>query len=254
MYKEVNNGSSSETVQRQQQQERIYQWHVVALILHGVQSIVLFGIANPNQTIPVTRTLSQVWGGSYQGITTVLYSLHIEYLPPLFLVLAASNHALALILIRTRSSPMKWDYCQPWMEYFFSASVMNVLILSLCNGTDLMQHLAVFGLTATTMLFGILHELVQPMVQKVVYWCGCIPFVFAWTIILFNFGYSTVTPPSFVYAVIVVMLLLESSFAINQMIHIWSQKRYRYELIKIFLSLLSKSALAWLTYGGARSV
>lgn len=251
----------------------LFQLHLVAAVVHGSQAIVLLALAGPDHRVDTIGAVHNAWT---PGGTTIGYdistTIQIEYLVPVFFLLAALDHSIVLLLlaydpkemmIASGSKTLSWVYLMPWFEYFISASIMNLLILILCNGLDLLQQFSVFMLTAITMTAGILHETIQYHVQdgskrqtlqRYVFFIGCLPFIAAWVVILTNLSWITVTPPAFVYAVVATMLLLQSAFAVNQYIHIQLQNRFFYELGKIILSLTSKTLLAWLAYGGAQNI
>ena len=69
------------------------------------------------------------------------------------------------------------DPCR-WIEYSLSASVMRIQIAQLCGVLDLHLNVAIFGLSMTTMLFGLLQEMTtyslqgQPDKKSLFpYWC-----------------------------------------------------------------------------------
>lgn len=77
-----------------------------------------------------------------------------------------------------------------WIEYSVSAAVMRVEIALLSGVLELHLLIAIFGLTTTTMLFGLLQEQFtwtlqgKPKQKSLLpFWLGCIPHVVSWAII-----------------------------------------------------------------------
>lgn len=84
--------------------------------------------------------------------------------------------------------------------------------------------LAIFGLTAVTMTFGSLQELMtwrfqgQPENKTLLpFWLGFIPHVLNWSIIVSYFfdAVRTGDPPRWVWSVIFIQIFTDSLFAIN---------------------------------------
>ncbi len=171
-----------------------------------------------------------------------------------------------------------------------SASFMRVMIAQLAGITDLHLLVAIFALTATTMTFGWLMELMngkvlttyvvqntteepekdvqtreahntiqtseRPKVNFTPFWLGFIPHMVSWAIVICYFTVSVKrgSPPKWVYAIIIVVFLLDLTFAINQYLQ-FKQVKFlqgfgRAELFYIILSITSKQLLAWLNWGG----
>jgi hypothetical protein len=148
-----------------------------------------------------------------------------------------------------------------FVEYFFSAAVMILVIAYQVGVREYGLLLAVAGLIATTMGHGYLVELVaRPESEDkwsrslgdrlAAYWLGWIPQLVAWTILVLSFydqDYSDAPngPPVFVYVILWGELALFSSFGI---VMLWQQcnpprryvvGEYAYQL----LSLVSKGLL-----------
>jgi hypothetical protein len=108
------------------------------------------------------------------------------------------------------------------------------------------------------MLFGLLQEKMnwqlwgKPEEKSLLpFWFGFIPHIFNWATLLCYFlvGTTRGSPPAFVYAIVFIQLILDSTFAINQ----WLQQRevgkwadYLHgEYVFCMLSLIAKQLLAW---------
>jgi hypothetical protein len=242
--------------------------HLMAAIWHGCQCAALFGVVDSTFAIPIELIEHDVWNRSTHLISTlsrkVIFDLPVLFLPPIFIALAAIDHGVTFIKWNSgyADSVRRGVAYFRWVEYSFSAALMNVNILVLSNGVDIYQLVAVFILTSTCMFFGAAAEFSDASSSKFgnpFIWMslGFVPFVGAWSIIVGNFTSSIRAPPDFVYLIIVVLVLLELTFAANLLLRLCrtSTKRFRdAELGWIFLSVTSKTFLAWIQYQGASSL
>ena len=144
-----------------------------------------------------------------------------------------------------------------WIEYSISASLMILLIGLLTGINNLYAMIAIFGVNASMILFGLVMEQVNTDRTKVNWWpfvFGCIAGIVPWIIITTSFIVSSVDDrgdgdgvPFFVYVIFVTLFLLFNCFALNQ----WLQYRgkgkfadYLYgEKVYLVLSLVAKTAL-----------
>ena len=88
------------------------------------------------------------------------------------------------------------------------------------------------------------------------FWLGFIPHMVSWAVVICYFAVSVKngSPPKWVYAIIVIVFLIDLTFAINQWLQFKMVKAWRgfgkAEFFYIILSLSSKQLLAWINYGG----
>jgi hypothetical protein len=147
-----------------------------------------------------------------------------------------------------------------WYEYAISSSVMICLIAMLFGCYDLGSLLLIFFINAVMNMSGLLMEQMNPPTRKVTRWSpfiiGCIAGAAPWIVILMYFlgsgNFSEI--PGFVYGILVAYLIFFNTFPINMWLQYarygkWADYRYG-ESVYITLSLLSKSLLAWLVFGG----
>ena len=138
---------------------------------------------------------------------------------------------------------------------------MVVLIGMLCGVYDLAALLMAFALTATMNLCGLMMEVHNQLTEKTnwtAFYFGSFAGAIPWVIIIVYFiGAITTnldTIPTFVYVLIVVLLIFWCSFPINMILQykkVGKWKNYLYgERGYIILSLISKSALAWIIWAG----
>lgn len=150
-----------------------------------------------------------------------------------------------------------------WVEYTFSAAILIVLV-AYASGILLLDTLvALFTLTAVTMFFGYLTEVVSrprtlrawsaPLAERLQpHLLGYVPQVVVWFIVISSF-YTTTSDvnagptqvPDFVYAIVWVEFLLFFSFAAVQLVVTAFQPRVypAGEIAYQLLSLLSKAFL-----------
>lgn len=193
------------------------------------------------------------------------------YLAGVFLFLSALDHIIVATLARSsyeKNLGLNRNVYR-WVEYSVSASIMRVLIALLSGIGDIHTLFLLFGLTACTMLFGMVFELENASKRDkpesigwASFYIAFIPHAFTWlTIFCFFFrGVSISNPPTFVWTIIVIEFILDLTFAINMLLQ-WKSgastgkfKDYVYgEYIFIILSFTSKQLLAWLCFiGGNR--
>lgn len=253
--------------------KRLFKWNLSLGVFHLVTSAVLFAITDDESTAPVyyffpdadTRGISNKWIPQ----PTLVFHSRVGYLSAAFLLLAAIDHLLVATIFR---KSYEWYLAHKrnpfrWVEYSISASIMHVLIAELSGIFDLHLLVCIFGLTMTTMLFGNEQEFATAGLwgrvrEKTLrpFWIGFIPHVFQWTVIIWFFfnGVSRGDPPDFVWAIIFILVILDTTFAINmwlQQKEIGKWRDYVYgEVVFCILSLSAKQLLAWINYGGTRSL
>jgi hypothetical protein len=233
-------------------------WNLVLGLLHAGQAVAILLLATDFAIPIVSHSLTGPPGSATE--TIVLFDLRVAWAVAAFLFLSAVAHLLiASPWLYPRYTAMlrqgRNDY--RWIEYAFSASLMAVLIGVLPGITDIAAVIAIFGVNAAMILFGLLQERYErPGGSLLPFWLGCIAGAVPWVAIgVYLAGIGTdATPPGFVYAIFVSLFLFFMSFAVNQ----WLQYRrvgpwrdYLYgEKVYMLLSLVAKSALAWQVFAG----
>ena len=195
----------------------------------------------------------------------VAFSLNIGWFTGVFLALSALDHLLVCTIFkRSYEKGLSGHYnIFRWIEYALSASLMRVVVGVLSGVNDLHTIFLQFGLTATTMLFGLVFELenrelrLSGNVRWYIYWLGFIPHFFSWAVVLGYFFYSLSVggnPPLFVYFIIGVIFVLDLSFAVVLGLQWQGKKCFRPyvngEIAFIILSFTSKNLLAWINFFG----
>ncbi|MDD4923928.1 MAG: heliorhodopsin HeR, partial [Dehalococcoidales bacterium] len=129
-------------------------WNIVVGLILAVQAVVVALMTN-DFSLPVTSTFMSGPPGTAPELQT-LFSIPTGW--GVFAFLAIS--ALALLLI---ASPWVFPWYKRnllesrnygrWIEYFFSSSIMIVLISQICGISDIAALAAIFGINASMILF-----------------------------------------------------------------------------------------------------
>jgi len=179
-----------------------------------------------------------------------------------FLLLSALFHFLIAYPLNSRYNDnlKKGINLYRWYEYSISSSVMIVFIALLFGVVDLWSLLMIFVLNALMIMFGLLMEVLNQYTEKTNWWpfiLGCIAGAIPWLVIVGYFYGATspeAQPPDFVYYIFWTQVFLFNTFAINMVLQykgVGKWKDYLYgERIYIVLSLVAKTILAWLAFGG----
>jgi len=247
---------------------RLNRMHMIAGSVHLMTSfivsyILFFVVSEMQGRSPITLLL---WTrSSSTELHTLIAQFPVMLLPAFFSMLASIHHMWVSTCGRPEYESAMRQKRQParWMEYYFSAAVMNVEIALLLGITELSILVCVAVLTSTCMVFGNLGDLTADTEKNVdgrffgfssplseyCFWAGCPPFMLVWTYIFSVFIGNTIVQvvPGFVIVIVFGLFVLESLFALHQARHInFIQKENGF----IWLSLFSKQALVWLTVGG----
>jgi Heliorhodopsin len=229
-------------------------WNVGVGLVLAAQAVVIAVLEN-GFSIPVVAT----WMTGPPGTAPELQQIG-EF--PLgwgvFAFLALS--ALALLLIASpgvfgwykRNLLLNRNYGR-WIEYSVTSSLMIVLITMICGINDLAAMIAIFGVNACMILFGLLMEKYEQPGKPnwLSFYFGCFAGVIPWIAVLIyvwspGFGAQ---PPGFVYGIIFSLFVFFNCFALNMVLQYKKVGRWRDylfgEKVYIILSLTAKALLAW---------
>ncbi|MFA5058847.1 MAG: heliorhodopsin HeR, partial [Opitutaceae bacterium] len=141
-----------------------------------------------------------------------------------------------------------------WIEYFFSSSLMIVLISMITGVSDIAALIAIFGVNACMILFGLLMEKYETPGKPswLPFWFGSFAGIIPWIgVVLYVLtpGVTGPTPPGFVYGIVISLFLFFNVFAVNMWLQYhkvgkWADYLFG-EKVYIILSLTAKSLLAW---------
>jgi hypothetical protein len=229
-------------------------WNIVVGIILAVQAVMLAVLTN-DFSLPVTST----YMSGPPGTAPELHHLfNISTGWGVFAFLAISAAALLIIASPLvfpwykRNLLQKRNYGR-WIEYFFSSSIMIVLISQLTGISDVAALLVIFGINACMILFGALQEKYENPGKPswLPFWfgsfAGAIPWI-AIAIYVWAPGLE-VSPPGFVYGIIASLFVFFNCFAINMILQykkVGPWRDYLFgEKVYILLSLTAKALLAW---------
>ena len=229
-------------------------WNIVVGLILAVQAVLIAVLTN-DFSLPVNATFMSGPPGTAPGLH------HLFDIPTgwgVFVFLAIS--ALALLLI---ASPLVFPWYKRnllqnrnygrWIEYFFSSSIMIVLIAQLTGISDIAALLTIFGINACMILFGALQEKYEKPGKPswIPFWFGSFAGIIPWVaIVIYTVAPGLdVSPPGFVYGIIASLFVFFNCFAINMVLQYKKMGPWRDylfgEKVYIILSLTAKALLAW---------
>jgi hypothetical protein len=245
--------SPSADVQRRLSRLRV--WNVGVGVVLALEAVAIALLTN-GFSLPVTANYMTGPPGTAPELTT-LFDVPLGW--GIFAFVAISAAALFII-----ASPRVFDWYKGnllqsrnygrWIEYFFSSSIMIVLISMITGVSDIAALIAIFGANASMILFGLLMEKYETPGKPswLSFWFGCFSGIIPWVIVgiyVWSPGLDGPAPPSFVYGIIISLFLFFNIFAINMWLqyhkvgkwadYLFGEKAY------IILSLTAKSLLAW---------
>ncbi len=250
-------------------------FNTVMAVLHLVQAVLIFGLSlfidqirNFSVDIYISKLEVDVLTGTkpiFRPVPEVLFPFEniAGILLASFLLMSAIAHFLIayplnnsyISNLQKRMNPIRW-----W-EYAFSSSVM-IIFISLAFGIlDFWVIALVFVLNFLMNTYGLLMEKINQYTEKtdwLPYWLGWIAGIMPWIVIVATFTSFDLDVgqaiPTFVYIAIVMYFLFFNSFAVNMFLQykkVGPWKDYLFgERGYIILSLVAKSALAWLVFSG----
>ena len=242
-----------QSIERRLGQLRI--WNIVVGLILAVQAVLIAVLTN-SFSLPVTSTFMQGEPGSTAPQLHHLFNISIGWGVFAFLVISAG----ALLII---ASPLVFPWYKRnllqnrnygrWIEYFFSSSIMIVLISQLTGISDIAALLAIFGINACMILFGALQEKYEKPGKPswLPFWFGSFAGIIPWiAIVIYVWAPGlNVSPPGFVYGIIASLFIFFNCFAVNMLLQykkVGPWRDYLYgEKVYIILSLTAKALLAW---------
>jgi len=228
--------------------------------LHVLQAVAIIVLAT-DFALPVTGTFMAGPPGTPPKDPAELFSMPVGWAVAAFLLFSGLAHwYIASAGYRRYVAGLKDNRNDArWIEYSLSASLMIVLIAMLTGISDVAALIAIFGVNASMILFGLVQErFTQPGkdASLLPFWTGCIVGAVPWIAIGVYLAApgSSAEPPAFVYAIFVSLFIFFNSFAINMYLQyrkIGKWRDYLFgESFYIALSLVAKSLLAWQVFAG----
>lgn len=233
---------------------RLRIWNISVGVVLAIQAVMMAVLTN-DFSLPVTATFMS----GPPGTAPELYHwFNISTGWGVFTFLAISAAALFIIASPPVFSWYKRNLLKNrnygrWIEYFFSSSIMIVLISQITGISDIAALLAIFGINASMILFGALQEKYEEPGKPnlLSFWFGSFAGIIPWiAIVIYVWAPGlTVSPPGFVYGIIVSLFVFFNCFAINMILQykqVGPWRDYLYgEKVYILLSLIAKALLAW---------
>jgi len=234
-------------------------WNITVGLVLAAQAIVIGALQN-GFSIPVVATWLNGPPGTVPEIK-VLGDFQLGWGVFAFMLLSA----LALLLIATppifgwyKRNLLKNRNYGRWIEYSVTASLMAILITMICGAVDLAAILAIFGINACMIFFGLLMEKYEQPGKPswLSYFFGCFAGVIPWIVVLiyvWSPGFGNREAPGFVYGIIISLFVLFNTFSVNMVLQykkVGPWKDYIFgEKVYILLSLTAKALLAWQVFG-----
>jgi hypothetical protein len=225
--------------------------------------VLILLLAGPVE-LPVLGSYLMEAPGNGQYAFTDLFNLRIDVIIAVVLALAAIDHLAVGSFARGWYERNIARGINParWWEYSISASIMVVLIAMLAGFNDVFALIALFGVNASMILFGLVMERTN-LDRDEVDWSpfihGCMIGAIPWIAIALQLALSQSEGdggvPGFVYAIFVSLFILFNGFAVNMWLGYRARGRWAdplfVERAYITLSFVAKTALAWQVYLGA---
>ncbi len=276
---EVGNKSQATTVGKrtynkekdvaQEDYDRIRRFSFIVGTVHLISGLIMVAFANTDFVISIISTFAAGPPGCFESgectpFTLVNYDAILAYWVATFSLLSAFFHYLTIVPgvfeIYQRDLERGRNLFR-WVEYSLSATVMILIIMLLSGLNNLTALVAIAGANVGMILFGWLGETMNPIDREKTDWTpfifGCIVGVFPWIAIwgslilnLEQLGVGWDMIPTFVWWIIISQFFLFQSFAFNHAFQYGNlYPNYLYgERVYIWLSLISKSLLAWFIF------
>jgi len=240
---------------------KLRRYNLIMGLLHLAQGVAILVLAN-SFAIPVVGTFLTDQPGAAPPSLTSLFEVRLAWGVAAFLFVSALAHLLivspAFFPKYIRGLEQKRNYFR-WIEYSISSSIMIVLIALLVGILDIAALIALAGVNAAMILFGLLQEKYETPgkgVNWTAYWfgagAGAIPWI-AIALYLVAPGVDA-SPPGFVYGIFFSLFVFFNCFAVVMVLQYkkvgrWASYEYG-ESTYVLLSLVAKSLLAWQVFAG----
>jgi hypothetical protein len=239
---------------------RLRWYNLIMGLVHGAQGVAILLLSN-DFALPVTATFLKGPPGTALELTE-LFTIPIGPAVAAFVFLSAAAHwiiaAPGVFAWYRRNLERGRNYAR-WIEYALSSSLMVVLIAMLTGIADVAALIAIFGVNAAMILFGLLMEHYEEPGRPnwLPYGFGVLAGAVPWVVIGLYLWSPTIQaePPVFVYAIFGSLFVFFNAFAVNMVLQyrrIGPWRDYLFgETVYVLLSLVAKSALAWQVFAGA---
>jgi hypothetical protein len=234
--------------------DRLRIWNIAVGLILAAQAIMIAVLTN-SFSLPVTATFMNGPPGTAPELHH-LFDIATGWGVVAFLGISAG--ALLIIASPPIFSWYKRNLLQDrnygrWIEYFFSSSIMIVLISQLTGISDVAALVAIAGINGCMILFGLLMEKYEKpgKASWLPFWFGSFAGIIPWiAIVIYVWAPGlSVSPPGFVYGIIISLFVFFNCFAVNMVLQykkVGPWRDYLFgEKVYIILSLTAKALLAW---------
>lgn len=250
---------------------RLLQLNIGAGILHLVQGVMMLIASQVVDSIKDFKKEITTSFLKYDPIERKLlpdtkgtdFYVEVGLMAAVFLLMSAVAHLWVIVTFKKFYIPdldERERNRARWYEYALSSSVMIVAIAVLFGCYDLGSLILIFACNASMNFFGLLMENANGPDRESTDWSaynfGWLAGIAPWIVIfMYFFGSGNFDEiPGFVYGILFSYIFFFMSFAFNMFLQykkVWKWSEYRFgELCYVILSLVSKSLLAWLVFGG----
>ena len=207
----------------ERQLARLRIWNIAVGLILAVQAVLMAVLTN-DFSLPVTATFMSGPPGTSPELHH-LFNIATGWGVFAFLTISA----ISLLIISSppvftwykRSLLQNRNYGR-WIEYFFSSSIMIVLIAQITGISDIAALLAIFGLNACMILFGALMEKYEKPGKPgwLPFWFGSFGGIVPWiAIVIYVWAPGLeASPPAFVYGIIASLFVFFNCFAVNMVL------------------------------------
>ena len=234
--------------------DRLRIWNIAVGLILAAQAIMI-AVLTTSFSLPVTATFMNGPPGTAPELRH-LFDIGTGWGVVAFLGISAG----ALLIIASppvfpwykRNLLQDRNYGR-WIEYFFSSSIMIVLISQLTGISDVAALVAIAGINGCMILFGLLMEKYEKpgKASWLPFWFGSFAGIIPWiAIVIYVWAPGLdASPPGFVYGIIASLFVFFNCFAVNMVLQykkVGPWRDYLFgEKIYIILSLTAKALLAW---------
>ena len=187
----------------------------------------------------------------------------------LFSWISSAAHLIIFLRFNTYISDLRKGINRfRWFEYAISSSIMIGLIAMLFGMYDIISLFLLMSVNACMNLFGYVMESQNQTTKEIdwsSFWFGCFAGLVPWICIFVYLGAvgNLSLVPGFVWGILVAYFIMFNTFPVNMVLQYlkisrWSDDHWGYrmggyyfgEKVYQILSLVAKSLLVWLVYGG----
>jgi hypothetical protein len=236
--------------------------HLIAGICHIAQSITVTVLTSRRKRIPQYDITLPT---SYQKTSSKTDCSYLQWLVPIFSLLSAANHLIAVFFYQDYITLLSVSFgavCWRWIEYTFSASIMIWIIAQLSGISNIFVLCSLVNSNVLLQLAGYVIESTGD--NNYLYtMLGYFLFITTWIPIICTFIVSLCRakekPACYIYFIVFSQLFLFLTFGLVSTISLYHLKKGdddRATIIKwreisyIILSLVAKTFLTWLVFGG----